>query len=395
MRVLSKAKRKIPLRIAVMTLLSVLCSAAVLCNSFIPQSFADKYSTNVFPVVSMLMQNVNMFFQYSLTENAIICLAPLAVIGVVIWLVVLVKKILGHGALIYLYKSFRDVLILVLIAAVIFQAMHGFNYRRTHVTDELELVGDELTYDDYCKALTWAYQGMIEARSHLGEDYNGVAHLSESFENTSAYANELLNSFSEEYDIPLSRNFVRAKPVSMSHYWSYTYIVGMYDPYLAEANVNTDYISACEFPITVCHELSHAKGYASETDCNTLATLACCCSDRADFRYAGFYEIFWNLYSVTEGIGDQIGEVPPQFGATKEMEPVYRDMRASSLYWEGIDKEIEEIKQMLGIDIAEASNTVNDAFLKTNGETGVDSYVVPDSSYVRFYLTYFKGDQDA
>ena len=132
-------------------------------------------------------------------------------------------------------------------------------------------------------ALKWAYNGMVEARSHLGEDYNGIAHMSESFENSAAYANSLVNAFGEKYDIPVSKNYVRAKPVSMSHYWSYTHIVGMYDPFLGEANLNTDYMSIIEFPVTLCHELCHSKGYASETDCNLLSALACCSSTRADF----------------------------------------------------------------------------------------------------------------
>ena len=41
------------------------------------------------------------------------------------------------------------------------------------------------------------------------------------------------------------------------------------------------------------------------------------------------------------------------------------------------------------------SNNANDAFLRSNGEEGVQSYVVPDSIYVRFYLTYVAGDENA
>ena len=272
--------------------------------------------------------------------------------------------------------------------------MHGFNYKRTHVTKAMTLTEEELTFEDYCAALKWAYMGMIEARSHLGEDYNGVAHMDESFENSALYACSLLDAFSEEYNVPLSENYVRAKPVSMSHYWSYTHIVGMYDPFLAEVNVNTDYMSINEFPITLCHELCHAKGYASETDCNTLATLACCSASRADFRYAGYYEIFWNLYYVADDIAEATGEVVPEFPVTSEMTPVYRDMRASHIYWRQIDNEVDRIKEILGIDITEASDVVNDTFLKTNGESGVESYHVPDSVYVRFYLTY-AGAEDA
>ena len=85
----------------------------------------------------------------------------------------------------------------------------------------------------------------------------------------------------------------------------------------------------------------------------------------------------------------------PQYAASSEMEPVYRDMRASIIYWNQIDKEVDDIKQVLGIDITEASDKVNDTFLKSNGESGVDSYHVPDSVYVRYYMTYIEGADDA
>ena len=392
MKIERKGKRRRALHIAVMIVLPVLCIAAAVSNAFLPRNAADFYCTKLFPYISIPMQSFNMFFQFSLTENIVICLVPLLTIGFICWFMILIKKLLGSGALSYLYRSFRNLFILILVGAISYQAMHGFNYRRTHVYTSLELTGEELDFEDYCNALRWAYNGMIEARSRLGEDYNGVAHMTESFENSAVYANSLLNSFSDKYGVPLSHNYVRAKPVSMSHYWSYTHIVGMYDPFLAEVNVNTGYMDINEFPVTLCHELCHAKGYASETDCNTLATLACCRSARADFRYAGYYEIFWNLYSVSEQIAEATGEVVPQFASSSEMEPVFRDMQASRLYWKQIDNEVAALKEKLGIDITETSDMVNDTFLKSNGESGLESYHVPDSVYVRFYLTYEGGE---
>lgn len=395
MKISSKKKKRTALRIVLTVILTVMFIAAVICNWFIPRSFADYYCTRIFPYLSSPAQGFNMMFQFSITENVIICFVPLLALGLIIWGVFLIRKILSHGAMSFLYKSYRNLMILAIVAAVIFQAMHGINYKRTHVSESLDLNGEELTYEEYCKALKWAYQGMIEARSRLGEDYNGVAHMQESFENSATFACSLVDAFCEEYDVPASGNYVRAKPVSMSHYWSYTHIVGMYDPFLAEVNINTDYMSINEYPITLCHELCHAKGYASETDCNTLSVLACSRSVRADFRYAGYYEIFWNLYYVTENIAEATGEVMPQYAASSEMEPVYRDMRASIIYWNQIDKEVDDIKQVLGIDITEASDKVNDTFLKSNGESGVDSYHVPDSVYVRYYMTYIEGADNA
>ena len=392
MKIQSKKKKRVVLKVVLIVVLTALFICACLINNFIPREFADFYCTKIFPYISTPFQCFSMFFHYSLTEGIVVCIFPVLAIGLICWLVILVKKLLSRGALAFFYKSLRNLLICGIVLAIIFQAMHGINYRRTNSIAALKLdTTEDLTFEDYCAALRWAYNGMIEARSHLGEDYNGVAHMDNSFENNAVYACSLLDSFSEKYDIPLARNYVRAKPVSLSHYWSYTYIVGMYDPFLGEANINTDYIDIQEFPITVCHELCHAKGYASETDCNILASLACCSASRADFRYAGYCWIFWNLYYVTETIADETDQIMPEYVYASEMEPVYRDEYASGLYWDNINREVEAIKERFEVDITETSNNVNDAFLKSNGEEGVNTYEVPDSVYVRFYLTHIAG----
>ena len=392
MKIKQKKKRRIILKIVLLIVLTVLFVFASAFNSFITADFANFYSSKIFPYLSMPAECLNMIFHNSVTEGLVVCGFPLLAVGLISWFVILIKKMMTKGTAAYLYMSIRNLLIILIVGSVIFQAMHGINYRRNDLEVELKLTDkEELTFEDYCAALKWAYMGMIEARSHLGEDFNGVAHMQTSFENTALYACSLLDSFSDEYNIPLSRNYVRAKPVSLSHYWSYTGIVGMYDMFLGEANVNTDDMNVTEFPATVCHELCHAKGYASETDCNLLATLACCSSSRADFRYCGFQRIFFDLYYMAEEIAEETGQVCPQYIYTSEMDAVYRDLEAYSDYWTSIYLETERINEWSGVDIEATSDRVNDTFLKSNGEEGVVTYIVPDSIYVRFYLTHVAG----
>lgn len=397
MKIKSKKKKRTALKIVLLVLLTALFICAAEINNYIPRNVADYYCNNIFPYVSKPLQCFNMFFQFSLTEGIVVCIFPLLAIGFIWWLVILIKKMLTKGAFPFFFKSARSLLIIAIVLAILFQANHGINYRRTKAATELKIDStEELTFEDYCAALRWSYLGMIEARSHLGEDYNGVAHMNNSFENNAVYANSLLDSFADKYNVPLTKNYVRAKPVSLSHYWSYTYIVGMYNALLCEANINTDYIDVTEFPINVCHELCHAKGYASETDCNLLASLACCSSSRADFRYAGYRWIFWNLYWVTASIAEATGEIMPEYAYSSEMDPVYRDEMASDYYWSKINEEVDAIREIFSVDITETSDNVNDAFLKSNGEEeGVEAYIVPDSIYVRFYLTHIAGGENA
>ena len=393
MKIETKKKKRTALKIVLIVVLTILFVFTSAFNSFISEDFANFYSSKIFPVLSTPAQCFNMLFHTSLTECVVVIIFPALAVGLIWWIVVLIKKIMTHGTAKYLYKSYRNLMIVLIVGSVIFQAMHGINYRRTDLELELKLTDkEELTFEDYCAALKWAYMGMIEARSHLGEDFRGVAHMQTSFENTALHACSLLDSFSDEYDLPLSRNYVRAKPVALSHYWSYTGIVGMYDMFLCEANINTDDMNVTEFPVTVCHELCHAKGYASETDCNLLAALACCSSSRADFRYSGFQTIFFDLYYQAEDIAQATGQVCPQYMYTSEIEAVFRDSEAYTDYWMSIDYEVNQLYEWSGIDVDSTSTMVNDTFLKSNGEDGgVSTYIVPDSIYVRFFLTYVAG----
>ena len=86
----------------------------------------------------------------------------------------------------------------------------------------------------------------------------------------------------------------------------------------------------------------------------------------------------------------------PEYAYSSEMDPVYRDEMASDYYWSKINEEVDAIREIFRVDITETSDNVNDAFLKSNGEEeGVEAYIVPDSIYVRFYLTHIAGGENA
>ena len=69
--------------------------------------------------------------------------------------------------------------------------------------------------------------------------------------------------------------------------------------------------------------------------------------------------------------------------------PVYRDMNASNMYWEGIAEEVKYFEEMFGFDPDKAGSDMNNAFLEANGqEGGTETYIVPDNVYVDFYTAY-------
>ena len=384
--------RSAVLRTVLLLILAALLGAVYyLPQILISRQAADIYCSKVFPVVAFIPNTFNSLFLISLTENIVVAGGAMLLFLVIRKIVQLIKTLIKRGAVPFVkdvYKLLRDLLIVAICMMIVFQMMHGVNYRRTSIPEGMGLTREEHTYEEYAMALKWAYDGMISARMQLGEDYNGVAHMSTSFEQAVFDANALMNSVSDDYGYGMSRNYVRAKGVMLSHYWSYTDITGFYDMFLGEANLNTDYLDILYFPVTLCHEITHAKGYARESDANTAAVLACIRSPRADFRYAGYYAIFVDLYYKTASYAEEEGKAMPIFLSDPAFEAVVRDAEASSAYDESLaDNPFTRLVERF-------SESANNTFLEANGQVGgTETYIIPTSIYVDYFCIYvYEGD---
>lgn len=376
------------LRVAVIIVLFIAAYMVVSLPTFlVNRTVGEYYSANIFPFISYWLNTVSNFFYFSLTEMVVVVGSVFLVVFLIHYIRIFVRNIKHNGinsAMVSFLKFFKNVASIVLVGAIVFELMHGLNYRRTSPITKLQLGRNEHTYEEYCEALEWAYNGMVYSRNQLGSDYNGVAHFTTNFETSVTEANGLLDAFSNEYGLNMSHNFIRAKSVMLSRAWRYTDIVGAYDMFLGEANISTDYMDIIDTPITICHEIAHAKGYASETDCNVIASLACIHSGRDDFRYAGFCYIYFDIRSKVIDIANNLDyELPDTVHYPRE---VYLDIMASRQYDDIFSNPFGEV-------ISEVSDNVNNSFLEANGqEGGVETYKVPMDIYVDFYFKYVGND---
>ena len=350
---------------------------------------ADYYSEKIFPIISMLPISISGMFMTSLTEMFVVVGSVSLVVLFIMFRIRCVSLCHNkslHHMFHFIYLVLRVLAIIGIIGALIFEAMLGLNYRRTSVRKQMHLYSEEVRpYADYEETLRWAYAGMVEARDALGEDYNGVAHMSTNFETMVYDANIAVGTVDHYYDLGLSQNYIRAKAVWLSKYWRYTDIVGMYDPFLGEANISTDYLDILHLPLTLCHEICHARGYGSETDCNTIAAISCINSSRADFRYAGYYYIFTRLWKTVKDYAAYEGEEMINYAAFDSFRPVMRDIAAYSDYLDSFeDGPIAEF-------ISYFSEDANNAFLESNGQQGgTQTYEVPQDVYVEYYCRYVR-----
>lgn len=160
------------------------------------------------------------------------------------------------------------------------------------------------------------------------------------------------------------------KPFGCSSALSVLRFTGFYFPFTGEANVNMDSPSA-HLPATVCHEMAHQRGIISEQECNFVGILAATRSEDPAYRYAGWLEGYVYLSNALYRAD------PERCLAVRETMPeeVRADLRADSAYW----------AQFRG-PVSQASETVYDVFLKTNGdENGVRSYGMVTDLLVTYF----------
>ncbi len=172
------------------------------------------------------------------------------------------------------------------------------------------------------------------------------------------------------------------KPLVASDFFSQQYIMGYYFPFSMEANYN-DIMCIGNLPATMCHELSHLKGFILEDEANFIGYLACVTSEDDFFRYSGYLSVITYLdRDFYKAIGEDDAYYLSQPVISGQ---VYEDKKfLSEETWE----EVEEDAVLDTEFVKEASNTFTETTLTLNGvKDGKISY----SRVVNLLLAYYDG----
>ena len=136
-------------------------------------------------------------------------------------------------------------------------------------------------------------------------------------------------------------------------------LAGIYSPFTVEANYNNAMVSY-NIPHTICHELSHLKGFMREDEANFIGFLACLKSDERQFLYSA-YVMGW-VYA-----GNALAAADPEsYVEIRSLlkEEILADLEANNQFWDQYEGKV-----------ADAAEAVNDTYLKANSqEHGVESY---------------------
>ena len=157
----------------------------------------------------------------------------------------------------------------------------------------------------------------------------------------------------------LSGHYPFPKPILNTWILSVQQTTGVYSPFTVEANYNRD-IAYYDIPFTICHELSHLRGYMQEEEANFIGVLATIGADDLYFNYSGYVSAW--VYA-----GNALARIDSTAFATlyaRINARTRQDMLYNNAYWQQFEGKP-----------AEAHDQLNDAYLKLQGQaSGVRSY---------------------
>lgn len=227
----------------------------------------------------------------------------------------------------------------------------GINYYRRPFSSYLDLRTGEAGREELLALCEWLTIQVNESRKILEEDGRGD-------EDMNKRGVEVMESLAAVYP-SLTGFYPRPKPVTVSWILSVQQLSGIYVPFTVEANYNRDMVNY-NIPHTICHELSHLRGFMREDEANFIGYLACLNAPYPDYNYSG-YLTGW-IYAGNALAREDFEEYLRLYGSLDEA--VREDLKENSAFWNRYEGRV-----------AEAANQVNDVYLKANGQSeGVKTY---------------------
>lgn len=318
--------------------------------------FGQWYAVTIYPLITGSLGRFMGIFPFSVTELGLYLLIVLFVVSLVrSWrrpLKILGRLLFGASLLFFL-----------------FTVNCGINYYRQPFSSlsglTIQPSSSQELYD-LCSWLVEQIQDSVRQLEDQASEENGFSGQT-SREPLPSYGKLLeygrqgqlaMRRLGEEFPV-LAGFYPAPKPLLLSRILSVQQLCGVYSPFTVEANYNRE-MPLYNIPHTICHELSHLKGFMREDEANFIGYAACIHSEDLYFRYSG-YLMGW-VYT-----GNALTQADPEgFAALRSALPqaALTDLSYNNAYWDAFQGKV-----------AEVSTRVNDTYLKLQDQQdGIQSY---------------------
>lgn len=296
--------------------------------------FGQWYAVTVYPWIVGICGRIWGFFPCSVVEIGIYLFLG----GILVYGIRHIKEV---------WRLMSRVLFLLALSAFLFTTNCGINYYRR----------------PFSSYLTWevresSTEELLELCRFLTEQVNETANQETYERNWNQEARKTMGNLGDTYP-ELGGYYPAPKGVLVSWILSVQQLCGIYSPFTVEANYNQA-MPAYNIPHTMCHELSHLKGFMREDEANFIGYLACIESEDEAFQYSG-YLTGW----VYAGNALAKADMESYTALYQQLdEQAKKDLQYNSEFWNRYEGKV-----------AEVSNKMNDTYLKMNDQSdGVQSY---------------------
>lgn len=340
------------------------------------KGFADIYRKYVFVHISSIFSWLTNIYRYSVGEVMITMIVFIVLMGLIIFIAGFMK----YKWLKSLRRIYFKIVLYILIFIYATETLNCFILYHTTTIENTLYKDIDLSSDiSDGERLIYVYNTVVDninkLSSKMKRDSDGDLIKNYSYNECKA----ALRNISDRFTC-LSGYYPSPKEIYYSDIMTQQYLAGIYFPFSMEANYNKlMYIS--NMPSTICHELSHLKGYIRENEANYLSFVACIESDNEFLQYSGYLSVFYYLLDDIE-----------TYATEEEKTNMHKiDKRAyddTIFVKEEVFNEIEE-KSFVSTDtLSDATDKFIDSNLKINGvSSGMDNY----NEVVRLLIFYYYG----
>ncbi|MCH5324603.1 MAG: DUF3810 domain-containing protein [Eubacterium sp.] len=318
--------------------------------------FAEWYSGNFYPIIVNTVGRLFGLFPFAVGEFLLYA-AIIAAVALIIFAIVKIARA-DRERKIYVLRTIATALCTLSAVAMIFTLNCGINYFRDPFSVKSGLpTNEKYTPQELANLCVYLVQGANTYADKVTVGSDEI--LTEGEEDLHTDCVKAMQRLGARYG-SLAGFYPQAKGVLFSEFMNQCRILGIYDPFTVEANYNnaSPYFAR---PMTICHELSHLKGFMREDEANFIAYLACRDSGNDILCYSAYTDaLIYALNAFHSVASDAVyaelySYISPQVKA---------ELAANNEFWANYET-----------PVADVAENVNNGYLISQGQSdGTKSY---------------------
>jgi hypothetical protein len=322
-----------------------------------PQLTESIYSREIYPALASIISPIFGILTFSAAETILTALIILLLIAIIKSF----RRFIKIGPIVLL-RGFLNLTAIFSIGFFLFTVMWGLNYYREPLATNLKLKVGTPTVSELSTVMNQEIEAINKLCPQINYDKNGHSYYP-------GGPNALRTQVNAGYtalDASLKPrdkiiNHIRAWPKSifLSQIMTYTGTLGMFIPFTYEPSFNTD-VPQFVIPFDISHESAHFKGFAREDEANFLAYLSCKNNPNVYYQYSGYMNALIYVSSPLYTANNSLWQ--------KDISKLDRRAASDLNYYNDFFNEHESKT------LTNAANSINNSYLKSQGQAGIISY---------------------